>query len=288
MKARRQYRNFVFTHNNYTEEDEAHYKSLLGGKATYIIYGKEIAPTTGTPHLQGYVELDKRISTNPLSKLIPGAHFEPRHGTQKQAIEYCKKDCQVTEVGSLKKQGQRNDIHDIRELLEEGSNMRDVTANCTSYQSCRFAEIWLKYNEEPRPDNYKEIYWFYGVSGAGKSHTARQMANALSDKFNDRLYIHAHEKWFDNYDANKVVLLDECRPHELSLAVLLAILDKYSTRVPHKGGYREFKADYVFITTILSPEDFLIQYNLSYEDTDQLVRRITDRRHFTTKYVNSS
>lgn len=45
-------RNFVFTLNNYTEEE---YNWFLHshGNPTWFIVGKEICPTTNTPHLQG-------------------------------------------------------------------------------------------------------------------------------------------------------------------------------------------------------------------------------------------
>lgn len=41
-------RSWCFTHNNYTEEDVLRYDSL---KCERIVVGKEVAPTTGTPHL---------------------------------------------------------------------------------------------------------------------------------------------------------------------------------------------------------------------------------------------
>lgn len=47
---------YVFTWNNYPEDkcDEILKRSKY--KFTYCIYGREVAPTTGTPHLQGYAE----------------------------------------------------------------------------------------------------------------------------------------------------------------------------------------------------------------------------------------
>ncbi len=52
-------RRYIFTLNNYTEEDV---KILMEEKVffSYLLFGKEIAPTTGTPHLQGYFELPKK------------------------------------------------------------------------------------------------------------------------------------------------------------------------------------------------------------------------------------
>jgi len=53
----RQFRNFVFTLNNYSEEE--HETLLKCDSFKYIIIGREIGDS-GTPHLQGYAELKKK------------------------------------------------------------------------------------------------------------------------------------------------------------------------------------------------------------------------------------
>ena len=47
------YSMFVFTHNNWTESDPEKVKALHPEYVTWLIIGSEIAPSTGTPHLQG-------------------------------------------------------------------------------------------------------------------------------------------------------------------------------------------------------------------------------------------
>lgn len=54
------YRRFLFTLNNYTEDDCQRLLGRVPLLAKYIVFGKEIAPTTETPHLQGYVHLQKK------------------------------------------------------------------------------------------------------------------------------------------------------------------------------------------------------------------------------------
>nr|WAE43131.1 MAG: replication associated protein [Cressdnaviricota sp.] len=46
-------RAFVFTWNNYTPEVITHIRDKIPYE--WVIYSEEIAPTTGTPHLQGYI-----------------------------------------------------------------------------------------------------------------------------------------------------------------------------------------------------------------------------------------
>lgn len=60
----------------------------------YMIYGKEICPTTGRLHYQGYVELKSPSRVVACKKYFKDntIHLEKRKGTRDQAITYCKKD----------------------------------------------------------------------------------------------------------------------------------------------------------------------------------------------------
>jgi len=54
VKSAEKFRNWVFTLNNYTDEDIARLANPYE-QVKFIAYGKEIAPTTETPHFQGYI-----------------------------------------------------------------------------------------------------------------------------------------------------------------------------------------------------------------------------------------
>lgn len=68
----------------------------------YIVSGKEIAPTTGAPHYQGFVQLKKKARLTALKRHF-GDHirFAEMKGTSEQAAEYCKKDGEFQERGDL-------------------------------------------------------------------------------------------------------------------------------------------------------------------------------------------
>lgn len=52
-------RGYCFTLNNWTNDDVAQLMELTeDGFVSYLVIGFEIAPTTGTPHLQGYMHFD--------------------------------------------------------------------------------------------------------------------------------------------------------------------------------------------------------------------------------------
>eukprot|EP00962_Isochrysis_galbana_P034701 scaffold11793_cov138-Isochrysis_galbana.AAC.1 len=53
--------------------------------------GREVAPTTGTPHIQGFVNFPDRL--RPLSLGLPKEiHWEKQRGSKKQNMAYCGKD----------------------------------------------------------------------------------------------------------------------------------------------------------------------------------------------------
>lgn len=64
---------WVFTLNNPTPVEETNIKKSVEGdyRIRYLIFGHELAPTTGTPHLQGYVEFSKKCTRYRI-KTVPG------------------------------------------------------------------------------------------------------------------------------------------------------------------------------------------------------------------------
>lgn len=111
-------RRWCFTLNNYTDEDKARLDSL---ECVYLVYGFEVAPTTGTPHLQGFVifSAGKRL-TFLKNALTDRFHFEAARGTSQQAADYCKKDGNFVERGVFPASaGKRTDIDAILGWLDD-------------------------------------------------------------------------------------------------------------------------------------------------------------------------
>lgn len=97
--------NWRFTLNNWRQEDfEFLDKLYQDGKVKYIIYGKEIAPTTGTPHLQGFLQLPKKLRFGGVRKLLGDKYHVDPADFPYAAMTYCKKDGEWTEYGKFIKQ----------------------------------------------------------------------------------------------------------------------------------------------------------------------------------------
>ena len=256
-------RNFVFTLNNYTEVD---IDQLLCINYKYLVFAKEVAPTTGTPHLQGYCELDKRTRFATLIENLPrGIHVEVRKGTQQQAIDYIKnpKDkpipnpSDIYEVGEPRTQGtdvSMSAIETARELLRAHS---PIDPDIHSIGVIKAYERLAKYWPISRNNSDDELsrIWIYGPGGSGKTRTAylytRSYRAYKCDLFT--------KGWFDGYDNHEAVILDDFNPDsedKETFKLLLSILDRYPLRVNVKGSSVNWNPRMIIITSQRPPWEY--------------------------------
>jgi hypothetical protein len=88
-KEERYFRDWVFTLNNpETNQMEVIQKSEL---IRYMIFQLELA-TTGTKHMQGYVEFHEPISFSNAISLFADGWIDQRRGSREQAKIYCTKE----------------------------------------------------------------------------------------------------------------------------------------------------------------------------------------------------
>lgn len=264
---------WCFTNNNPDGDKELY----INIECKYIIVGDE-HKTVGTHHHQGYIYFNKSISFNTVKKILPnGCHIEKANGSPKQASNYCKKECILYEAGELPIQGKRNDIHTVKELINENKHMSDIIDNIDSYQAIKCAELILKYKEIPRKEP-PTVYWFYGKTGLGKTRLAIEMCTITP-------WISSKDlKWWCGYDRHENIIIDDFRADFCTFHELLRILDRYPYRVQTKGGSRELVAKNIFITSAYPPSDIYIHCG---ERVDQLLRRITHIRDFNTEPYRS-
>jgi hypothetical protein len=255
--------NFVFTLNNYTEVD---IRQLLCFNCKYIVFAEEVAPTTGTRHLQGYCELSKQTRFGTLIQGLPhGMHIEPRRGTQQQAIAYIKtpkdkpipKNEHLYEVGEPRTQGK-----DITETaLEVARNLlrvqHPIDPSIHNIGVIKAYERLSKYWPVSRNNSVNELsrIWIYGPGGSGKTRTAYLYTNTYRtykcDLFN--------KGWFDGYDNHEAVILDDFNPDcndKETFKLLLSILDRYPLRVNVKGSSVNWNPTMIIVTSQKPPWEY--------------------------------
>lgn len=87
------YSKFCWTLNNYTDDEIQFIRDKVAPLCHFMVFGYEIAPETGTPHLQGYCRLKKQMYVNKARNFVRRWHInnEEMKGTEEQNYIYCRK-----------------------------------------------------------------------------------------------------------------------------------------------------------------------------------------------------
>lgn len=255
---------WCFTLNHPTAAEEAAVKALAE-EAKYLVCGREVGEQ-GTPHLQGFVNLKKKKRLTTMKKLLPRAHFEPARGSDEDNKKYCSKGGNLLiEHGDPCGPGKRTDLHLACSLIAAGESMRSVAEQHPETFVKYFRGLQqLKLLLTPRPRDFKtEVCVLIGPPGVGKSRLVRAGR--------DDAYWKPRGKWWDGYDGQEVVILDDFYGW-IPFDEMLRIMDRYPLRVETKGGTVEFKARALYITSNKEPQHW---YNEEF-DLRALFRRITE------------
>lgn len=263
------HRSWCFTLNNYTDIE---YNSLKNLECKYLIIGKEKGEQ-GTLHLQGYVQFANARPLSVLKTLNQRAHWEVAKGSALQNKQYCSKENDFFEKGKIPEQGARKDIQQVYANFRKGGRVADLIKDQDlGFQALRVAEKLEAYKKLDF-DKPKDVYWFWGETGTGKTRSAMDMAKLVDDYWMSGENL----KWFDGYYGQPLAIIDDFRKDFCTFHFLLRLLDRYPLRVPVKGGFTEWNPEVVIITTAFPPEGV---YSTR-EDINQLLRRIKEVKHFT-------
>lgn len=261
-------RGWCFTWHNYTEED---YAFICEIDCRYLIVGKEICPTTGTPHLQGYIYFDNGRSLARMKKYNKKISWRAANGSADANEAYCSKDGEFFEKGDKPKQGQRTDLNKVKNEIMSGKKVDElVLENPVMYhqygRTLNKIED-LRMRKEFRTEMTEGI-WYFGETGVGKSH------KAFADFSPERCYVVPNDNgWWDGYVQQEVVILNDFRG-EIKYNELLNMIDKWPFAVKRRN--REpipFVSKLVIITSSLPPWE-VYNRRVMEDSIHQLLRRI--------------
>lgn len=199
-------RSYCFTLNNPGPTTEVDLERIPG--YAYLTFGREVAATTGTRHLQGYIRFVNGKSVSAARRLLSGAHVE-RAITVTAAIEYCHKEGDFVEFGVRPQDDAARGEAEIQRWEESWALAKagrveevpvDIRVRC--YGTLRRIEkdFMVRPDSLPNPCGV----WIHGESGIGKT-------AAVYSKYPD-LYSKNCSKWWDGYQGQDVVLFDDMDP----------------------------------------------------------------------------
>lgn len=261
-----QSKSWTFTSFEYDEKSVDALK-LKAESAELLCFQEEKCPNTGRRHLQGYVRFhgNKRLAWVKTWLGDPAAHLEIAKGTPRSNLDYCSKDESSTgefrfQNGDFDShvQGKRTDLDAVVERIRAGDTMETINELFPT-QVIKFGRgIQLSRSlhlAKLAPSTFsRTVIVLYGRSGSGKSLWARQFAQANNlSVYSKNLTKASDTQWFDGYDGESCLILDDFTDQAVSFRELLIWTDIYKHRAQVKGAMSIGTWSHVIITSNISP-----------------------------------
>lgn len=280
--GKKEVRFFAFTINNWTPEHLATLRALpykKRGACQYICFQPERGSQTGLAHIQGYVAFEHcKMFRQVHACLGGGAWLGAARGTALQNRTYCSKtSSRDLHAGFLFEEhgvfpvgaghaGHRSDLDEMASAIQSGLRGRGLFE--------KHPVSWLRYQRSAdsacgfyrqRRSAKTPCRWIFGPTGSGKS-------RSFNDAYPMGYWKSAQHHWWDGFDGQSAVIIDDYRVAFSTFNYMLSMLDWYPHQVQVKGGMVEFDPEIIYITCPYHPAD--IWSKRSPEDLTQLIRRI--------------
>jgi len=275
MNHTSKYRAWTFVVNNYNPEQEKHIQLNVSEEARYIVYGREKAPDTGTPHLQGYVYFKNARTHRSVRSIIPSSWMEPSNASASKNAEYCKKDgdffeagempCDKTEAQKRGGQGNKERWERVAKLARKGdmTAIEDQDPQIFILHGQRLKSLYIP--DTKTIDGPMAHEWWVGPSGTGKSRLLWELYPKHFQK--------QRNKWWDGYQYEEVVAIEEWSPrNDCTTSNLKEWADRYKFTGEIKGGVlQNLRPKKLIVLSNYTPQ----QCFLNSEDLEPILRRFT-------------
>lgn len=203
-----------------------------------------------------------------MKKLMPRAHWEIMRGTSQEASDYCKKDGEFLESGTLPTTvGTRNKQKwDEAFDLAKTHKMEDIPKDMLIRYYHAFKRI-----QQDNPQHMDDLpttcgIWYHGPTGVGKSKVAREKYPDYYDK--------PLNKWWDGYRGQPYVILDDVGPDQGKWigTLMKRWTDHYPFPAEQKGTTVQIRPKNIIVTSQYTIEEVFSQDPLL---VDALTRRFS-------------
>jgi len=257
------FRGFFLTWNNYPDN----YVDIIRGLSPrHFVLGREVAPTTGTPHIQGAVYFRDGKTINRIRELLPGVHVEVTKSIS-HAITYCQKEGDFIEEGTRPQNAQEKGAAEKERWETAWSLAKDgdielISADIRVRQYSTLRRIARDYMQ--RPLSLPDVcgVWICGPTGCGKT---RSVFNLYPEAYNKPA-----NKWWDGYQGEPVAVLDDVDPTQATwIGRFLKIwADRYAFISENKGS-----SVYIRPSKFIVTSQYLINNIFGDEETRGALRR---------------
>lgn len=244
------YTRWVFTWNNYLDQDERKLDIFAHKYCKYLIYGRETAPTTGTRHLQGYIHLLKRFTFNQMRNFLGDTiRLFIAYKTDLANYRYCSKSgnfyyYETSLFGSQTESSINNNIKskklstkeriDIAWDLAKNEKFEEIDRDILLKHGKQLKAIKMEYYSNIEENlyydqgdkNYFHCHnlWLWGETGTGKSFFITYFIDGINrwwkrrcEKLHQtylplRIFNHQKTKWWCGYMGEEIIVINEVNP----------------------------------------------------------------------------
>jgi len=254
----------------------------------------------GTYHTHVYMALSSATRFSTVKNKFEGAHFEMARGTSQQNKDYVfkegkwekdkKKETNLIdtheEYGEMpvERQGQRNDLHDLYDMIKGGMSNFEIIEMDPSYmlRLDSIEKVRQIIKEEKFKNTFRkmEVIYIFGPTGTGKTRAIME-ENGYKNVFRITDYNHP----FDSYKGQDVVIFEEFRS-SLKIQDMLNYLDGYPLELPCRYTNKIACFTKVFIITNINLNKQYEQVQNDFPETwNAFLRRINAIFEFTNKSI---
>lgn len=230
----------------------------------YMHYQVEQCPTGDRRvHLQGFMCFSSPTAISALKKIHASAHWEASKGSISQNLDYCSKSetriCGPFHFGDCPRQGKRSDLTDLLHAVQANKTNEEILLE-TEGTAARYSKqiVFMRFTlgekfSDRQLTGVRNIV-LYGPTDVGKTYAAVNLLAGGVDYFIAECPSHANSKlWFDGYEGQKTLILDDFTGDFCAFRFLLRLLDAYKLRAEIKGGFVWAQWSTVIITSNYSP-----------------------------------
>lgn len=246
----------------------------------------------GTYHTHVYLHCSQAVRFSKIKKEFPCAHIECANGTAQQNVDYIKKEgkwekdkkkeTNISETFEqrgeipVERQGKRNDLDALYDMINSGMNNAEIIANDSSYilsiDKIDRARQAIRSEKGKKIFRKLNVHYIFGPTGTGKTRNVME----IHGYENVCKIINYDRHPFDFYDGQSVLLFDEFRS-SLKIGDMLQYLDGYPVNLPARYGDKvALFTDVYILSNIHLKEQYLNVQQNEWQTWNAFCRRITD------------
>jgi len=257
-----------------------------------FVCGREVAPETGSLHLQGYLELKSKSTLGAMLKKSlfkkekernVSVRLEVARGTAQENIVYCsKEDPGFAQWGEFTKsregQGKQTHWHLARDLIKAGATNLELFEQVPQVFMPHQSKVsgWRNtVTSSERSWNTRPVI-FFGPTRTGKTVKMKELATEAAAALGQRPYYKTDsDKWWPKYSGESIICIEEMDGSLFTFAELKRFFDASPLTVQTKGGDQEFLGKICFMSTNRHPSQWYPNQG-EWDETNPFYMRIKE------------